>query len=285
MHLKRPREGTPTKSAGGDKTNSVTTTSTPISSNEHHHNHNAKRSGNSSSNDAASKTTSTDTYQVAQKVTINATSTANTNTISATASAPAAYSTSTTASSPPQNNGKIIVNQFHASSLLNGHQLEEKEKILTQNGLATKNTSATAYEASFYAANYLNTTTDARNGSSNTTSNGITPHSNTKEDSSNFVGVSLANQANINGIHEENADDDDPSSGNLILYAFFFICQYKCMCSSFSYAAIDVVTDTDSDYDEDYTGEPFRLKEDADETLQSKTSKCNTHRQKAPIDI
>lgn len=226
MHLKRPREGTPTKSAGGDKSNSVTTTtSTPISSNEHYHHHNAKRSGNSSSNDAAaSKTTSTDTYQVAQKVTINATSTANTNTISATASAsaPAAYSTSTTASSPTQNNGKIIVNQFHASSLLNGHQLEEKEKILTQNGLATKNTSATAYEASFYAANYLNTTTDARNGSSNTTSNGITPHSNAKEDSSNFVGVSLANQANINGIHEEHTDDDDPSSGNLILYAFFF---------------------------------------------------------------
>lgn len=229
MHLKRPREGTPTKSAGGDKINSVTTTtSTPISSNEHHHHHNAKRSGNSLSNDAAaSKTTSADTYQVSQKVTINATSTANTNTISATASAPApaAYSTSTstTASSPPQNNGKIIVNQFHASSLLNGHQLEEKEKILTQNGLATKNTSATAYEASFYAANYLNTTTDARNGSSNTTSNGITPHLNAKEDSSNFVGVSLANQANINGIHEEHADDDDdPSSGNLILYAFFF---------------------------------------------------------------
>lgn len=52
------------------------------------------------------------------------------------------------------------------------------------------------------------------------------------------------------------------------------------MCSPFFYAAIDVVTDTDSDYDEDYIGEPFRLKEDADETLQSKTSKCNTHRQK-----
>lgn len=90
--------------------------------------------------------------------------------------------------------------------MLNGHQLEEKEKILTQNGL-TNNTPATAYEASFYAANYLNP--DARNN--NPLVNGNTLRSSLGEPN-NYVGVSLAK--NGNGDQDFDNADDDPSAGN-----------------------------------------------------------------------
>lgn len=54
---------------------------------------------------------------------------------------------------PRKSNMKVIVNKFHASSLLNSHEQDQKAKILTQNGLAKS--SNAACEASFYAANYL----------------------------------------------------------------------------------------------------------------------------------
>lgn len=54
---------------------------------------------------------------------------------------------------PQKSNMKVIVNKFHASSLLNSHEQDQKAKILTQNGLAKP--SNAACEASFYAANYL----------------------------------------------------------------------------------------------------------------------------------
>lgn len=60
---------------------------------------------------------------------------------------------SVSTTTPQKSNMKVIVNKFHASSLLNSHEQDEKAKILTQNGLAKP--SNAACEASFYAANYL----------------------------------------------------------------------------------------------------------------------------------
>lgn len=110
--------------------------------------------------------------------------------------------THTPSTSPTKNNIKIIVNQFHASSLLNSQHFEEKEQILTQNGL-TNPQAATAYEASFYAANYL--TPETRNNQSN--SHGMI-QTNLIENN-NDVGVSLAN----NGINGNDELDDDPCTG------------------------------------------------------------------------
>lgn len=122
--------------------------------------------------------------------------------------------TSFTSTSPAKNNMKIIVNQFHASSLLNGHGYEEKEQILTQNGL-TNPQSASAYEASYYAANYL--TPDARNNNSNNSQMHGMIRSNL-EDHSNYVGVSLANNGNSEAAHlnSNGLADDDPCGGKYL---------------------------------------------------------------------
>ncbi|KAM7354234.1 tubulin tyrosine ligase-like 4B isoform 2-T5 [Cochliomyia hominivorax] len=151
-----------------------------------------------------------------------------------------AHTTSFTKTSPAKNNQKIIVNQFHASSLLNGHHYEEKEKILIQNGLTNQH-SGTAYEASYYAANYL--TREARNSNNNNNDNQMHGMIRTIfADHSNYVGVSLANNVNSDAVV-----DDDPCA-----------------------AIDDVNTYTDSDSEDEYTGDPFYLAEDGNETHQSK---------------
>ncbi|XP_073827371.1 tubulin tyrosine ligase-like 4B isoform X2 [Musca autumnalis] len=271
----RPREETPTKKAGsGGKASSANSSS----------HHSAKRSGHSTNdtttnpivittavainpkmgNTVAPQSPSKITTSPSPKTTIAAdnTTVSNKNNYAYTSAAAVPSSslppsTSLLATSP-KNNAKIIVNQFHASSLLNGHQLEEKEKILTLNGLnhAKAATSASAYEASFYAANYLNT--DKARNNNNNIPNGMPPATRFSQGeppnntSSNYIGVSLANQGIINGAPNQNVveyvDDDDPST-----------------------AIDDVNTDTDSDFEEDYVGEPFHLEDDADETQQSKT--------------
>ncbi|XP_075153550.1 tubulin tyrosine ligase-like 4B isoform X2 [Haematobia irritans] len=242
----RPREETPTKMVnGGNGGNKITS---PNSSNHT----NAKRSGHSVTTHANATKIPPPTADttMAPKATIAAMTSSSTPLSPPDSSTTAHNNTklTTTPASPNasadcKTNTKIIVNQFHASSLLNGHKLEEKEKILKQNGL--KNTSPnTAKETSLYAANYL-VNGDARNNVNNI-SNGMTTPS---KDSSNYVGVSLANEVTTNGnTQEEYPDDDDPST-----------------------AIDDVNLDTDSDFDEDYTGEPFHIKDDDGEKLQSKT--------------
>lgn len=113
---------------------------------------------------------------------------------------------------------KIIVNPFHASSLLSSQQHDEKTKTLTQNGL-TKS-AATAYETSLYASCYL-------------------PHD--IKPAKGGEGEKLRDA--YGGV---TSTEDDPCS------------------------AIDDVNEyTDSDTDEEYTGEPFFLKEDDGITQQS----------------
>ncbi|XP_036214571.2 tubulin polyglutamylase ttll-4 isoform X1 [Bactrocera oleae] len=127
---------------------------------------------------------------------------------------------------------KIIVNQFHASSLLNHN--DKKSELLTQNGL--NKTAATAYETSVYASQYM-------------------PHDNRTTyhnrhpiaDNSTYVGVSLAKGGDGDRSKHGNTPEDDPC------------------------AAIDDVNDyTDSDSDEEYTGHPFYLVSDLNEKHQSR---------------
>ncbi|XP_046805483.1 tubulin polyglutamylase ttll-4 isoform X2 [Lucilia cuprina] len=217
----RPREEMPSKTASGSKYPSP---------------RNAKRAGHSTS-------PITDNSQIASGARNNN----PTKPITAASNSNINTSSFAKTSSPTKNNKKIIVNQFHASSLLNGHHYDEKEQILTQNGLTNPQSSVTAYEASFYAANYL--TPDARNSNSyNSPNHGMIQTS--LGGNSNYVGVSLVNSGssntsghfNINGLA-----DDDPC------------------------AAIDEVnTYSDSDSEEEYTGDPFYLAEDGAETQQSK---------------
>ncbi|XP_013113995.2 uncharacterized protein LOC106091855 isoform X3 [Stomoxys calcitrans] len=243
LHLKRPREETPTKTAVGSNVGggvvgsggaNRTTTSNFSSSHP-----NAKRSGHSATTHATATTklpgpsldhTTRHTTTKSAVVTAAQLSspTANTNAYEAPANSVNIKTAPTTATpASPKHNSKIIVNQFHASSLLNGKKLDEIEKILTLNGLAPTPTS-TANEASFYAAHYLN---------------GGDAHK-------NLNNISNANHQVVNDNQNGHAEDvdDDPSS------------------------AIDGVhLDSDSDLEDDYVGEPFYLKEDGDETLQSKT--------------
>ncbi|XP_058979823.1 uncharacterized protein LOC109613485 isoform X1 [Musca domestica] len=273
LQLKRPREETPTKKAGSGKITS------PNANNSSHPN--AKRSGHSTNDTSNAVPTSAAMAKPNanvntapqspskvknvmtgsnSKVTTAENTVSNKNSLNAAtaytpanAAMPPSPFPSASLTPSPKNNAKIIVNQFHASSLLNGQQLEEKEKILTLNGLKpSKATAASAYEASFYAANYLNADKAHNNISNGMPAVRSSNQGETGTTGSNFVGVSLANQG-INGgatKHDgsEYADDDDPSA-----------------------AIDDVNPDTDSDFEEDYVGEPFHLEEDGDETLQSKT--------------
>ncbi|XP_037808642.1 probable beta-tubulin polyglutamylase isoform X3 [Lucilia sericata] len=217
----RPREEMPSKTASGTK---------------YPNPRNAKRTGHSSS-------PITDNSQIASGARNNN----HTKTITAASNSNSNLNTSSS-SSPAKNNTKIIVNQFHASSLLNGHHYDEKEQILTQNGLTSPQSSVSAYEASFYAANYL--TPDARNSNNNYNSQMHGMIQTSLGDNCNYVGVSLANSGSsdaaahskINGLA-----DDDPCA-----------------------AIDDVNTYTDSDSEEEYTGDPFYLAEDGAETQQSK---------------
>lgn len=102
---------------------------------------------------------------------------------------------------------KIIVNQFHASSILNGHEFEEKAKILTQNGLHKTNTAA--YEASFYAANYL---------ASGVRHDHMHIRHHNMGDYSNYVGVSMAKYGHD---ARNRIVDDDPCAGILYRFAIF----------------------------------------------------------------
>ncbi|XP_061399048.1 LOW QUALITY PROTEIN: tubulin monoglutamylase TTLL4 [Musca vetustissima] len=285
----RPREETPTKKSGtgsGAKSNSPNATNptshhtakrssghsstnetTNIAGVKQNHNNTAPLSPGKVKNPTRATTTKSPTAvaadtAVSNKNAINSTSAYAAAPPTAMPSAPSPFQLaySPLPLSSPKHNAKIIVNQFHASSLLNGHQLEEKEKILTLNGLnqhhhhaAKAATSASAYEASFYAANYLNSDKAHTN---NMPANGMPtnrPRGDGPNNGTNYLGVSLANQGIVNGTttnHDgsEFADDDDPSA-----------------------AIDDVNPDTDSDFEEDYVGEPFHLEEDGDETLQSKT--------------
>lgn len=95
---------------------------------------------------------------------------------------------------------KIIVNQFHASSLLNHN--DKKSELLTQNGL--NKTAATAYETSVYASQYM-------------------PHDNRTTyhnrhpiaDNSTYVGVSLAKGGDGDRSKHGNTPEDDPCAGEL----------------------------------------------------------------------
>ncbi|XP_065357792.1 tubulin monoglutamylase TTLL4 isoform X3 [Calliphora vicina] len=230
LHLKRPREEMPSKTASGAKYPSPRT---------------AKRTGHSSSPiaDNGQLTSVARNNSPTKNIAASASNNTNNN----------AHTTSftNTSSSSAKNNMKIIVNQFHASSLLNGHHYEEKEQILTQNGLTNPQSSATAYEASFYAANYL--TPDARNSNNNNNSNNSQMHGMIQTNlgsHSNYVGVSLANSCSSEAAAHLNSNglaDDDPCA-----------------------AIDDVNTYTDSDSEEEYTGDPFYLAEDGTETHQSK---------------
>uniref|UniRef100_A0A1A9WDN5 Tubulin polyglutamylase TTLL4 n=1 Tax=Glossina brevipalpis TaxID=37001 RepID=A0A1A9WDN5_9MUSC len=156
-----------------------------------------------------------------------------------------AKNTSPSTTTPHKTNMKIIVNQFHASSLLSGHEFEEKAKILTQNGL-TKNSASTAYEASFYATNYLMQNDQGQHGMNRILIG----------DSSNYVGVSLAK---INDNHRIGHSDDDPCA-----------------------AIDDVNTYTDTDSEEEYVGEPFFLEEDIGKRRQSKHIRCPLNQPEIP---
>lgn len=197
LHLKRPREELPSKTASGAKYSS------PRS---------AKRIGHSSP--PVPDQYNNQVIRNNSPIKNNTSAVASNNNLNNTA--PNSNSNTST-TSPAKNNMKIIVNQFHASSLLNGHHYEEKEKILTQNGLTNpQSSSATANEASFYAANYL--TPEARN-QNNINNNGSETHGMIKTnlaDNSNYVGVSLAN--NVNGetathLNGNDFADDDPCAG------------------------------------------------------------------------
>ncbi|XP_067624720.1 tubulin polyglutamylase ttll-4 isoform X2 [Eurosta solidaginis] len=131
---------------------------------------------------------------------------------------------------------KIIVNQFHASNLLNHN--DKKSELLTQNGL-TK-TAATAYETSVYASQYV---THDNNRST------ITYHNrNTLADNSTYMGVSLAKDGDGDRSKRTATPEDDPCS------------------------AIDDVNEyTDSsDSEEEYTGSPFYLTNDLNDLHQSR---------------
>lgn len=175
--LKRPREDMPSKTASGGK---------------HSTQRSVKRSGHSGALVAdLSQASSANTRHNSPTKNITGTALSNNN----------ENNNNAQHSTPPsKNNIKIIVNQFHASSLLNSQHFEEKEQILTQNGL-TNPQAATAYEASFYAANYL--TPEARNNQMH----GMI-RSNLAE-YSNYVGVFLAN----NGPNGNGHTDDDPCAG------------------------------------------------------------------------
>ncbi|KAL9924942.1 tubulin tyrosine ligase-like 4B isoform 2-T6 [Glossina fuscipes fuscipes] len=156
-----------------------------------------------------------------------------------------AKNTSPSTTTPHKTNMKIIVNQFHASSLLSGHEFEEKAKILTQNGL-TKNSASTAYEASFYATNYLMQTDQGQHGMTRISMG----------DCSNYVGVSLAKS---NESHRIGHSDDDPCA-----------------------AIDDVNTYTDTDSEDEYVGEPFFLEEDIGKRRQSKHIRCPLNQPEIP---
>ncbi|XP_012159709.1 tubulin polyglutamylase TTLL4 isoform X3 [Ceratitis capitata] len=144
---------------------------------------------------------------------------------------------------------KIIVNQFHASSLLNHN--ERKLELLTQNGL--NKMAATAYETSVYASQYMphdNRTYHNRH------------HPIADNGAATYVGVSLAKGGDGDRGRQPNNNntaEDDP-------------CAVKIFSPlSLRTPAIDDVNDyTDSDSEEDYTGHPFYLASDENETQQSR---------------
>ncbi|XP_017489518.1 PREDICTED: tubulin polyglutamylase TTLL4 isoform X1 [Rhagoletis zephyria] len=135
---------------------------------------------------------------------------------------------------------KIIVNQFHASSLLNDN--DKKSELLTQNGL--NKTAATAYETSVYASQYMPL--------DNRTYHNRHPI----VDNSTYVGVSLAKGGDGDRAKRSSTPEDDPC------------------------AAIDVINDySDSDSDEEYTGFPFYLANDLNEIHQSQHIRFQRERQ------
>ncbi|BFF96252.1 tubulin polyglutamylase TTLL4 [Drosophila madeirensis] len=129
---------------------------------------------------------------------------------------------------------KIVVNTFHGSSLL-AQPHDDKNKILTQNGL-TKS-AATALETSLYASLYAHSPLNT-GGSSATPrmmSGGV--------EHAAYGGVSL-NKANHDSLR---LNEDDPC------------------------ADIDEINNyDDSDSEEEYVGTPFFLDEDETETHQSR---------------
>ncbi|XP_054742482.1 tubulin monoglutamylase TTLL4 isoform X3 [Anastrepha obliqua] len=126
---------------------------------------------------------------------------------------------------------KIIVNQFHASSLLNHN--DKKSELLTQNGL--NKTAATAYETSVYASQYMPL--------DNRTYHNRHPIA----DNSTYVGVSLAKGGDGDRGKHNTPAEDDPGS-----------------------AIDDVNAYTDSDSEDEYTGHPFYLANDLNEIHQSR---------------
>jgi len=96
---------------------------------------------------------------------------------------------------------KIVVNTFHASSLLNGQQHDEKSKILTQNGL-TKS-AASALETSLYASLYAQPSQLPLQYVGSRVASG---------EHNNYMGVTLNKCVSIN--HEGRQNDDDPCAGN-----------------------------------------------------------------------
>ncbi|XP_037961110.1 tubulin polyglutamylase TTLL4 isoform X2 [Teleopsis dalmanni] len=144
---------------------------------------------------------------------------------------------------------KIIVNQFHASSFLSTHQHDEKTKILAQNGL-TKS-AASAYETSLYASNYLPRLSRTKHG-------GISCIRRLPNvENINYVGVSLAKIIEKHQKKESSPSDDEP------------------------YGDLDELNEsTETDSDDEYSGQPFFLCDDGNETHQSRNIRDHT-----PTDI
>ncbi|XP_060658802.1 tubulin monoglutamylase TTLL4 isoform X1 [Drosophila nasuta] len=156
----------------------------------------------------------------------------------------AGSSSATTLKAP----SKIVVNTFHASSMLNGQQHDEKSKILTQNGL-TKS-AASALETSLYASLYAQPSQLPLQYVGTRIASG----------EQNYMGVTLNKCVSIN--HEGRQNDDDPC------------------------AAIDEITSyEDSDSEEEYVGSPFYLDEDNDETSQSRHIRLKLDKQPSKASV